>query len=148
MSEPIKNNGKASKILVPGTLDAEQRRHKRYRTQSLRIDNPVAGRVVNVGEIGFALETPQGLSVGKAYHFTIRLGDRQLRLTGHIRWCRLTSTRSNGGSESLPVYKAGIALAETVAGKAWQEALRRLTEEPVHRSWYRVRLRSEHRPFG
>ena len=37
-------------------MKGPNRRHQRYRTQSLLIDNPVIGRVVNVGQGGLAVE--------------------------------------------------------------------------------------------
>lgn len=131
-------------------LKGAHRRHKRYRTLSLRVDNPVVGRVVNVGQGGLALESPESLSVGATYHFKVRLGDRHLRLPGRIQWCRLTGTKSDGGSEARPVYQAGVALIDDVASKAWQVALRRMTEPPAHLIWHRARLKSSgesaHRP--
>jgi hypothetical protein len=142
-----KTNGKAGQDLVRRVLKGPHRRHKRYRTQSLLIDNPVEGRVVNVGQAGFAIETLEGLSVGETYLFKVRLGEKHLRLSGRIQWCRLTSTASNGGDETLPIYKAGVALVETVASKAWQVALRRMTEEPAYLVWHRTRSKSSLRPL-
>ena len=137
-----KTNGRASRDLVRRAMSGPHRRHKRFRTESLLIDNPVVGRVVNVGQSGFAVETLEGLSVGQSYIFKVRLGDKHLRLAGRVQWCRLTTTESDGVDESLPVYRTGVALAETVASKAWQEALKRLTEEPAYLIWHRARTKS------
>jgi len=131
-----------SKDLAQRTLKGPHRRHKRYRTQSLLIDNPVVGRVVNVGQAGFAVETLEGLSVGESYLFKVRLGEKHLSLTGRIQWCRLTSTKSDGDNDALLVFKTGVALADTVASKAWQQALKRLTDEPAYLIWHRARPKS------
>lgn len=118
------------------------RRHKRFRTQSLQIDNPVTGRVVNVGQGGLAVESAESLAVGQTYIFKVRLGEKHMRLAGRIQWCRLTATAATGDREAQPIFRAGIALVETVTSKAWQEALRRMTEEPAHVIWHRARPRS------
>ena len=115
------------------------RRHQRFITQNLQIDNPVVGRVVNVGQGGLAVESLEGLAVGQTYIFKIRLGEKHMRLAGRIQWCRLTATRADGDNESKPIYKAGVALVETVTSKAWQEALRRMTEEPAYVIWHKAR---------
>ncbi len=142
------NNGKASKDLVRRALKGPHRRHKRYRTRSLVLDNPVAGRVVNVGQAGFAVETIEGLSVGESYLFKVRLGDKHLRLPGRIQWCRLTATETSGDDEAQPVYKAGVALAETVTTRAWQEALKRMTEDPAYVIWHKARGKSSDRALA
>ena len=139
MNRQRRINGRASKSPVHKALKGPHRRHKRYRTRSLVLDNPVPGRVVNVGQAGFAVETLEGLAVGESYLFKVRLGDKHLRLPGRIQWCRLTATEASGDSDALPVYKAGVALAETVTSKAWQEALRRMTEDPAYLVWHRTR---------
>lgn len=140
-------NGRASNSLVQRALKGPNRRHKRYITQSLLIDNPVQGRVVNVGQTGFAIETLEGLSVGESYLFKVRLGDKHLRLPGRIQWCRLTGTEIDGDDEAKPIYKAGVALAKTVTSKAWREALKRLTEDPAYVIWHKARSRSSDNPL-
>ena len=133
MSAREANNSLARRSLAPA------RRHQRFVTQNLQIDNPVVGRVVNVGQRGLAVESLQGLAVGQTYIFKIRLGEKHMRLAGRIQWCRLTATKADGDSEAKPVYKAGIALVETVTSRAWQEALRRMTEEPAYVIWHKAR---------
>ena len=123
------SGSQTDKDLGVGAFKGPPRRHKRYRTQILLIDNPVAGRVVNVGQAGFAIETLKGLAVGESYLFKVRLRDKHLRLPGRIQWCRLTTTGFAGDSDAKPVFKAGVALAETVSSRAWQEALKRMTAE-------------------
>lgn len=129
----------AGATAAPEDLKGSHRRHRRFRTQSLRIDNPVVGRVVNVGQQGLAVESPDSLAVGQTYIFKVRLGEKHMRLAGRIQWCRLTATRAKGEEESRPIYKAGVALVETVTSKAWQEALRRVTEESAYVIWHRAR---------
>ena len=133
--------GRANNNLVARALKGPHRRHKRYRTQSLLIDNPVAGRVVNLSQTGFGIETLESLTVGESYLFKVRLGDKHLRLPGRIQWCRLT-VETAGDSLAQPFYKAGVALAETVTSKAWQEALKRLTDESAYLIWHRARGKS------
>ncbi len=111
-------------------LKGPHRSHKRYRTRSLLIDNPVAGRVVNVGGGGLAVETEHGLSVGETYTFKVRFGEKHLRLRGRIQWCHMTRVEDgNGGSPQL-LYHAGVALEEGPATRAWQQALQRMTGHP------------------
>lgn len=139
-------NGRSTDNLVQRSLKGPHRRHKRFRTRSLLIDNPVVGRVVNVGQGGLALETPHGLTVGHTYLFKVRLGDKYLRLSGRIQWCRLTATETDGDSQALPIYRAGVALLDDVTSKAWQEALRRMTEGRAYLIWHRARSRGSHVP--
>ena len=70
-----------------------------------------------------------------------------MRLAGRIQWCRLTATEAAGDSEAQPIYKSGVALVETVTSKAWQEALRRMTEQPVHIIWHRARTKTAVHPL-
>ena len=141
-------NGQAASYFVERALNGPHRRHKRFRTQSLLLDNPVVGRVVNVGQTGFAVEMLEGLSVGENYVFKVRLGEKHLRLSGRVQWCRLTSIEAAGDSDALPVYKAGVALAKTVTSKAWQAALKRLTEDPAYLIWHRARSKTSENPLG
>lgn len=140
------------------------RRHKRFNTRTLQVDNPVAGQVLNVCRDGFALESPERLTVGTKYAFTIRRGSKQLRISGRVQWCRFLGTGKDDEGNERSVYQAGIALADSVGSKAWQAAVRRMTEQPTYVIWHRsrgskgslpavtdetelvVRLRSEARP--
>ncbi len=140
-------NGRSNLNVARRTFKGPHRRHKRFRTRSLLIDNPVVGRVVNVGQGGLAVEAPQGLKVGETYLFKVRLGDKHLRLTGRIQWCRLTATESRDDSQAAPVYKAGVALLDDVTSKAWQEALRRMTEGPAHLIWHQARGKRSSTPL-
>ena len=141
-------NGRATKSLVARALVGPHRRHRRYRTENLLIDNPVVGRVVNLSQTGFGIETLESLAVGESYLFRVRLGEKHLRLPGRIQWCRLTATEAAGDSDLQPVYKAGVALAETVTSKAWQEALKRLTDESAYVIRHRTRSRSSADPLA
>lgn len=141
-------NGRKAKRSLDRQAQNPKRRHRRFVTEYLQIDNPVEGRVVNVGQGGLALESPTGLAVGQTYIFKIRLGEKYMRLAGRIQWCRLTATRADGDSEARPVYKTGVALVETVTGKAWREALRRMTEEPAYVIWHRARGKAAGKPLA
>ena len=140
-------NGRATKSLVARALVWPHRRHRRYRTENLLIDNPVVGRVVNLSQTGFGIETLESLAVGESYLFRVRLGEKHLRLPGRIQWCRLT-VETAGDSLAQPFYKAGVALAETVTSKAWQEALKRLTDESAYVIRHRTRSRSSADPLA
>ncbi len=120
-----------------------RRRHRRFRTHSLLVDHPVSGKVVNVGQRGLAVETPEKLFVGGSYVFKVRLGAKQLKLSGKIQWCRLVGIRTATPEEAGPVFQAGVAFDETLASRAWQEALKRLTEKPTYVIWHAKRARSE-----
>ena len=141
-------NDKATADLVNRAFKGPHRRHKRFLTRSLVLDNPVPGRVVNVGQAGFAIETVAGLSVGESYLFKVRLGDKHLRLPGRIQWCRLTSTELAGDNEAQPIFRAGVALAETVTTKAWQQALKRMTDDSAYLIWQRSRGKSSDPPLA
>lgn len=132
--EPVKATAGAA---ARGT----RRRHRRFRTHSLLVDHPVTGKVVNVGQRGLAVETPEKLFVGGSYVFKVRLGAKQLKLSGKIQWCRLVGTKPITTEEAGPVFQAGVAFEETVASRAWQEALRRLTEKPSYVVWHSKRPR-------
>ena len=107
-----------------------RRRQPRYRTRYLRIDDPVSGRVLNVGQHGLALETPERLFVGGSHFFRVGLGSKQMRLSGCVQWCRLVRTQASAEGEVQPVFRAGVCFAETTTSRAWLEALKRLTEVP------------------
>ncbi len=113
------------------------RRHKRFHTRTLRLDNPVAGQVLNVCREGFAVESPERLTVGSSHSFTIRRGSKQLRISGRVQWCRFLGSAVDDDGTERAVYHAGIALADSVGSKAWQAALRRLTEQPAYVIWHR-----------
>ncbi len=99
------------------------RRQPRYRTEHLRIDEPVSGRVLNVGHRGLAFETLERPFVGRSHFFRIGLGSKQLRLSGSIQWCRLVGTESCAYGEVKPVFRAGVFFADTATAEAWREAL-------------------------
>jgi hypothetical protein len=139
-------NDNAEPTVAERAFKGPSRRHKRFRTQSLLIDNPVAGRVLNVGQGGLAVETLKGLSVGESYHFKVRLGEKHLRLSGRIQWCRLTAAEAAEDSTAPPVYRAGIALEEDLTSRAWETALKRLTEEPAELVWHRARSKPSSSP--
>lgn len=118
------------------------RRDQRYKTQSILVELPVAGRVVNVGQRGLAVETPEKLFVGGSYQFRLRLGSKQLSLAGRIRWCRLVATQS-ADDEAHPIFHAGVVFEDSVTSKAWRKALERLTGKDPYLIWHPARTRSE-----
>ncbi len=124
--------------------DHPRRGQQRYRTRHLRIDDPVSGRVVNIGQHGLALEAPERLFVGGSYFFSVGLGPRKLRLSGRVRWCRLVGTQISVHGEVQPVFQAGVFFADNTMSKAWGEALKRLTEAPSRRAEVIAAARSGH----
>lgn len=137
-------NPASSAQVVPKPASRSGRRHKRYKTQSILVDLPVSGRVVNVGPRGVAIETSEKLFVGGSYQFKLRLGEKQLILPGRIRWCRLVATQASE-DEAHPVFHSGVAFDDTPTSQAWRRALKRLTGRDPYLIWHPARTRSERR---
>lgn len=132
----------SSAQVVPPSASRSGRRHKRFKTQSIVVDLPVSGRVVNVGPRGVAIETPEKLFVGGSYQFKLRLGSKQLTLPGRIRWCRLVATQTTE-DEAHPVFQAGVAFDDTPTSQAWRKALKRLTGRDPYLIWHPARARDD-----
>ncbi len=103
-----------------------RRRHRRFPTTRIRIDSPVPGTVLNISESGIALEMHGKLMVGNSYFFRLRHGSRILTVPGTVEWCRMTATRTDE-CEATPVFRAGVAFADSRSSRAWRDALSRLT---------------------
>lgn len=103
------------------------RREPRFSTRSLIVDAPVTGRVLNVSERGIAIESMERIKVGHEYLFRVRSVHKYLNVPGRVEWCRMTGTRTDSWGQQAAVFRAGVALADSISTRAWRSALTRLT---------------------
>ncbi len=76
-------------------------------------------RIMNMSLTGMAVETDAQLRLGRKYSLTLRHGDDpELRLSGKVVWCHLRTLRRSGGSETRPVYEAGVQFDEALTETA------------------------------
>lgn len=94
----------------------ERRSEARRPTGRLQLARGLtAGRLINLGPNGFAIETERGLPIGEYFDFAIRSGPGkgrvrlERRFAGWVRWCALTLTIRRRDGEVVPVFRAGFA---------------------------------------
>ena len=100
-----------------------KRRSRRFRTRTLKLEAPIEALVQDVSETGIGLEAVEKLRVGCDYIFRVRRGPKSLSLPGRVEWCRLIGTRPQQGGDVVSVYRAGVALVDSPAARAWRQAL-------------------------
>jgi hypothetical protein len=89
----------------------ERRGHPRRVIEGVRVHNrAVDGELLNFCAGGMAIETSSGLRVGARYTFRLGRPWMSFRVTGSVRWSRLTRTQSQGNGEVTPIFVAGIAI--------------------------------------
>ena len=100
------------KSLDPIVLDSQsdRRQFPRKVAESTFVAGSISGRLVNMSESGLGLETEKPLPVLKQGMFTLDIGKARPKFRGEVRWCRLTGTAAATDGDSVPVYRAGIAL--------------------------------------
>ena len=107
---------------------ARRNRERRFATKLMLVKAPLRAAITNLSANGMRIESSESLEVGRSYNFKVGSnGSRTLRVPGQIRWSRLTSTTRTPGGDVRPIYRSGVALGESVATRAWREALLRVT---------------------
>jgi hypothetical protein len=74
--------------------------------------------VLNISIDGAAIETTKRLELNREYTFKIRYKDANLTLKGRVVWAILISKEKKDSKTSIPVYRAGVAFADTLSEKA------------------------------
>lgn len=72
----------------------------------------VAGEVRNLSQRGMAIVTPVSLPVGGRLRFRVVYAGEEIGLDGVVRWSYLRRTARNDFGEVIPVFHAGVALAD------------------------------------
>lgn len=89
---------------------SERRELSRKVTKSTFVVGSISGHLVDVSESGLGLRADQALPVLKKATFTLEIGKARPQFRGQVRWCRLTGTAAAENGESVPVYRAGVAI--------------------------------------
>ena len=74
--------------------------------------------VLNISIDGAAIETTKRLELNHEYTFKIQYKDANLTLKGRVVWAILISKEKKESKTSIPVYRAGVAFADTLSEKA------------------------------
>ena len=95
--------------------DLEKRCRPRHRALYLRFHSPMPGEIVNLSELGMAIETLIDLPPGYELTFRLRRNGSQLELRGWIRWCRAVRAISTSVGKELKVFHSGVEFDEATA---------------------------------
>jgi len=71
------------------------------------------GEIVNLSELGMAIETLIDLPPGYELTFRLRRNGSFLELRGWIRWCRPARTISTSEGKELKVFHSGVEFDKT-----------------------------------
>jgi hypothetical protein len=73
--------------------------------------------IINISIDGAAIETTKRLELNREYAFKIKYKDINLTLKGRVVWAILISKEKKDSKISVPVYRAGVAFADTLSEK-------------------------------
>jgi hypothetical protein len=73
--------------------------------------------ILNISIDGAAIETTKRLELNREYAFKIKYKDINLTLKGRVVWAILISKEKKDSKTSVPVYRAGVAFADTLSEK-------------------------------
>ena len=68
------------------------------------------GQVLNLSLNGLAIETTDGLHIGKKHRLRMKLESRILVLEATVRWCRLKRIHPKLDGDLVPIYRAGLEI--------------------------------------
>ena len=97
---------------IAGTFD--RRQTVRRQVSYLRFFSPLPGTVLNLSEIGMALESMVKMDIGQEYRFRIRHRVRLFSLAGRVRWCQISRVLSSSNGRTLSLYHAGIEFSSAL----------------------------------
>lgn len=98
------------------TESLDRRRTVRHQVSYLRFFSPLPGTVLNLSEVGMALESTVEMEVGTDYRFRIRHRTRLFSLAGRVRWCRVSRVLSSSNGRTMSLFHAGIELSSELSG--------------------------------
>lgn len=90
----------------------ERRRYPRRPVYKVAVSGPVSGKLIDMSEAGFAVETRNRPTLHRKGIFRLDMGAHRPDFFGEVRWVRLTSVDPLPNGESVPVYRAGVALVQ------------------------------------
>jgi len=90
--------------------ESDRRQISRKSARTTFVVGSISGHLVDMSESGLGLEAQQALPVLKKGTFTLEIGKARPQFRGQVRWCRLTGTAASQHGETVPVYRAGIAI--------------------------------------
>ena len=98
----------------------ENRKYKRYFVDGMQGNLLYSSdlEVLNISIDGAAIETTKRLELNRDYTFRIKYKDINLTLKGRVVWAILVSKEKKDPKTSIPVYRAGVAFADTLSEKA------------------------------
>lgn len=98
----------------------DNRRYKRYFVDGMHGNLLYSSdiEVLNISIDGAAIETTKRLELNREYTFKIRYKDANLTLKGRVVWAILISKEKKDSKTAIPVYRAGVAFADTLSEKA------------------------------
>ena len=67
---------------------------------------------MNLSQGGMCLEAVGRLAINVECHFTLSHLGQTFRVTGFVRWCRLSRTLQTDIGDSVPIYVAGVAIKD------------------------------------
>lgn len=94
------------------TGSVEKRSYGRRPLRYLTLVSPVRGEVLNVSQGGMCLEAVGRLAIGTECHFTLSNQGDVFRVSGFVRWCRLSRTLQTDDGDSVPIYVAGVSIKD------------------------------------
>jgi len=94
------------------TGSVERRSYGRRPMRYLSLVSPVRGEVLNVSQHGLCLEAVGRLAIGVECHFTLASQGDSFRVSGFVRWCRLSRTLQTDDGDSIPIYVAGVSIRD------------------------------------
>lgn len=98
----------------------DNRRYRRYVVDGIHGNLLYSSdlEVLNISIDGAAIETTKRLELNREYTFKIKYKDVNLTLKGRVVWAILVSKEKKDSKTVIPVYRAGVAFADTLSEKA------------------------------
>jgi hypothetical protein len=98
----------------------DNRRYKRYFVDGMHGNLLYSSdiEVLNISIDGAAIETTKRVELNREYTFKIQYKDANLTLKGRVVWAILISKEKKDSKTAVPVYRAGVAFADTLSEKA------------------------------
>ena len=108
----MKLDSTISRAGAPATTD--RRRTTRRTVSYLRFFSPLPGTVLNLSEIGMALESMVEMDIGQEYRFRIRHRTHLFSLAGRVRWCQISRVLSSSNGRTMSLFHAGIEFSSAL----------------------------------
>ena len=96
------------------STNSERRRSLRYPAGGVSgiLPGAVPLEIVDVSEVGLAVETAERLQMGRTYNVRVQYRQKQAEMCAEVVWCRLAETRQIKPGEFAPWYHAGLVFPD------------------------------------